>query len=411
MAERYPPGLEILAGPCPFRLACPPVVNLFTNGSTTTTAGADQAAASRTTSWRASASGRLLAAVVAVVLATGWLDSPVAADSVGSLRAEAQAVATRLNSLDAQMARLDESLDEAQNRVARVHSQLAAARRAFATAQARVGSKRSALRREAIAAYVSGGNTPGLVQLIQSSESEAAVRQSYLGSVADSQQGAIDALQGALVNLRARSNRLAVEQTSARTALGSVESARAASAQAASAEQSQLALVNGRLGTLVDQIEAQQAAAASARLQVQYLGHDTQAEGARDQVAVGPLPTPPSVDGGAGTAVQWAEQELGKPYEYGAAGPDAFDCSGLTMFVWGQAGVGLPHSAAAQWDDTTRIPVSELQPGDLVFYYQPIDHVGIYVGGGQMIVADHTGTNVRYASIYRDGLDGGGRVG
>src|SRR5260370_14312501 len=81
------------------------------------------------------------------------------------------------------------------------------------------------------------------------------------------------------------------------------------------------------------------------------------------------------------------------------------------MYSWEAAGVGLPHSAAGQYDATARVPLSQLQPGDLVFYGSPPHHVGIYVGGGQMINALHSGTNVEYDSIYMEGdLIGGGPV-
>jgi cell wall-associated NlpC family hydrolase len=109
--------------------------------------------------------------------------------------------------------------------------------------------------------------------------------------------------------------------------------------------------------------------------------------------------------------VEEARRELGKPYQYGGSGPGSFDCSGLTAWAWGHAGHPLPHSAAAQYDVTTHIPISALQPGDLVFFGSPPHHVGIYVGGGQMINALHSGTNVEYDSIYMEGdLIGGGRV-
>ena len=112
---------------------------------------------------------------------------------------------------------------------------------------------------------------------------------------------------------------------------------------------------------------------------------------------------------GAATAVNTAKAQLGKPYVYGAAGPDTFDCSGLTMYAWRAGGVGLPHSAEMQYNAIAHIAVSQLQPGDLVFFYTPIEHVGIYVGGGQMIDAPYTGAVVRYDSIYRDSLVGAGR--
>lgn len=106
-----------------------------------------------------------------------------------------------------------------------------------------------------------------------------------------------------------------------------------------------------------------------------------------------------------------AKRQLGKPYHYGGSGPDSFDCSGLTAWAWRAGGRSLPHSAAGQYSATMHIPISQLQPGDLVFYGSPPHHVGIYVGGGQMINALHSGTVVRYESIYFEGdLIGGGRV-
>ena len=73
---------------------------------------------------------------------------------------------------------------------------------------------------------------------------------------------------------------------------------------------------------------------------------------------------------------RYAMAQVGDSYSYGAAGPNAFDCSGLTMMAWAQAGVGLPHSSSAQYGSGPHVPASELRPGDLVFYYSPISHVG-----------------------------------
>jgi cell wall-associated NlpC family hydrolase len=98
-------------------------------------------------------------------------------------------------------------------------------------------------------------------------------------------------------------------------------------------------------------------------------------------------------------AVQVALAQQGKPYSWGAAGPDAFDCSGLVMYAWAQAGVSLPHSSSMQYSSGTKVSVSSMQPGDLVFYGSPIHHVAMYVGGGQVIHAPQTGDVVRYASV------------
>jgi cell wall-associated NlpC family hydrolase len=117
----------------------------------------------------------------------------------------------------------------------------------------------------------------------------------------------------------------------------------------------------------------------------------------------GPVAPPPAgggaVSGSAAAAVAYARAQVGKPYCYGGAGSGCFDCSGLTMMAWQQAGVSLPHSSASQINVGRRISASELQPGDLIFYYSPISHVSIYVGGGQRISATHTGDYVRVQSL------------
>ena len=112
----------------------------------------------------------------------------------------------------------------------------------------------------------------------------------------------------------------------------------------------------------------------------------------------------PAVSEQARTVVSWAERQLGKAYQWGAAGPGSFDCSGLTMAALAQAGIPVPHNANAQWQQTRAHPVAEnqLAPGDLVFYagsdgsLTAPGHVGIYVGNGAIIDAPYTGANVRF---------------
>jgi len=119
----------------------------------------------------------------------------------------------------------------------------------------------------------------------------------------------------------------------------------------------------------------------------------------------GPVAPPPSGGGGGGgggsasAVVAYARAQVGKPYCYGGSGPGCFDCSGLTMMAWRQAGISLPHSSASQYNVGRRISAGELQPGDLVFYYSPISHVSVYIGNGQRISATHTGDYVRVQSL------------
>ncbi|GAA4975470.1 C40 family peptidase [Yinghuangia aomiensis] len=101
--------------------------------------------------------------------------------------------------------------------------------------------------------------------------------------------------------------------------------------------------------------------------------------------------------GRAAAAIAAAKAKLGKPYVRGATGPDSFDCSGLTGFVWRQAGVSLPRTSQAQAGIGPNIPKSQVQPGDLIIYYEGYSHVAIYIGNGQIIHAPKPGTNVRTA--------------
>ncbi|MEU7906681.1 NlpC/P60 family protein [Actinoplanes sp. NPDC049118] len=121
----------------------------------------------------------------------------------------------------------------------------------------------------------------------------------------------------------------------------------------------------------------------------------------------GPIP---KISGSAGKAVTFAYNAIGVMYDYGADGPNGYDCSGLTSAAWRAAGKSLPHNAAAQYSATSRISRSQLQPGDLVFY-RSNGHVGIYVGGGQIIDASRAGQPVKKRSIDIMTPNGYGRIG
>jgi cell wall-associated NlpC family hydrolase len=122
-------------------------------------------------------------------------------------------------------------------------------------------------------------------------------------------------------------------------------------------------------------------------------------------------PAPVTASGNAGAAVQFAMAQVGDAYVYGAAGPDAYDCSGLTMAAWAQAGVSLPHSSSAQYGSGPQVSASALQPGDLVFYYSPISHVGMYIGNGQIVHAANPSTGVQVAGLYSMPFSGAVRPG
>jgi cell wall-associated NlpC family hydrolase len=117
--------------------------------------------------------------------------------------------------------------------------------------------------------------------------------------------------------------------------------------------------------------------------------------------AAAPAPAAPvAASGNAGAAVSYAMAQVGDAYVYGATGTSAWDCSGLTMGAWAQAGVSLPHSSSAQYSSGPHIAESDLQPGDLVFYYSPISHVGMYIGNGMIVNAENPSVGVKVTGLH-----------
>jgi cell wall-associated NlpC family hydrolase len=119
----------------------------------------------------------------------------------------------------------------------------------------------------------------------------------------------------------------------------------------------------------------------------------------------GPCPVTYTNDKG-GRAAQKACDLIGKPYVFGSNGPNSYDCSGLTQKAWASVGVSLEHYTKDQWGSTRSVSRSELKPGDLVFYYSDLHHVALYIGGGKVVHAPHTGDHVRMATIDRGPIAG-----
>jgi cell wall-associated NlpC family hydrolase len=170
-----------------------------------------------------------------------------------------------------------------------------------------------------------------------------------------------------------------------------------------------------RMAALEKELAKEQAAVqdklAEAKDQLGQLKEDEREELLASRSGSVRLPTDVPASGRAGAAVQYALAQVGDAYVYGAAGPSAFDCSGLTMAAWAQAGVGLPHSSSAQFGAGPHISSSALQPGDLVFYYSPISHVGMYIGNGLIVHAANPGTGVLVAGLFSMPYSGAVRPG
>jgi len=344
---------------------------------------------------------------------------------------------------------LDEQFNQARARAGALDAQLVATGPRLAESDRQLAAARDRLSRTSVDAYVRGGAAPLIGALIRARSEDLGVRRMYINTALNGQRGAIVAYESARRRLLALRDELRTTQRSARANADSLDANRKAADATIASQQSALARAQGALAPLVAQASAQQAlkveeqgkqrfatlaapppAPAPAQPRRSSGGAPTTTttkpaggSGAGPTTTAPRTPSPtttvpkqpapsgpgPAVKSGASAAVDTARAQIGKPYVYGGAGPDNFDCSGLTMYSWRAGGVGLPHSAAMQYSAIAHVALTSLQPGDLVFFGDPIYHVGIYVGGGQMIEAAHTGTNVRYASIYRSDLIGAGR--
>jgi cell wall-associated NlpC family hydrolase len=190
-------------------------------------------------------------------------------------------------------------------------------------------------------------------------------------------------------------------KTEAAAAAVADQQAQAAAAKAAGQQAQMVATLNTIQGNLAALLAVQQATLAVAAY------HKFSSTGTLLFTPPGPLP---AVLPETAKAMSLALAQMGKQYVWGGTGPDTFDCSGLMQWSWSNAGIAMPRVAADQQAWAVKVPISQVQPGDLVFFGNPAHHVGMYVGNGLMVEAPHTGAVVQLSSIWSDDLAGFGRV-
>jgi len=403
------------------------------------------------------------ALVVLAVFAGAVTQSSAHADQLADMRAQAAAIAAKIASLGQREDALSEFYDLGVEKLDAADKQVQAATKAFALAKAEEAKTVALLQQDAIEAYVGGGPQVGLgAPASMGSLDQALLRSELERTFAADETSALDNYQLAEANVStARATLVTARNADARQVAGLEADRRqvqATQAELIAAEQQ----VKGKIATLVAEIRQQQllaeqraeaellarqraqaaaaAAAAQARreaaLEAAAAATTTTAAPAATTTTAAPAATTttaapaattttaapaatttvpssttttapaatantqvPGESQAAAVAVQAALSRVGDPYVWGAAGPDAFDCSGLVMWAYAQAGVYLPHYSGAQYADTTHIPMSELQPGDLVFPADPGQHVAMYIGNGEIVQAPYTGADVQVVPL------------
>ncbi len=305
--------------------------------------------------------------------------------------AEAAAVvAERAHDLEV----VTERFNEAREQLRAGQDAAAQAARDVAAAEAALAAAREQVRSVARGAWTGDRLTTLSAVLTADSPDELLDRVGTLQAIADHTNGVLGgAVQATDTAAAARS---AAERTQAEAA---------ALLDRVAAEQAELDRQVATFQAVYDRLAAEEqraARAAAERHAAEEAAAAQQQRAAEVPAAAAPAPAPvPRVaaGGAARTAVDTALAQLGDPYVWAAAGPDAFDCSGLVQYAYAAAGVRLPHSSTMQSQMGTPVSRSQLQPGDLVFFYSPVSHVGIYVGDGQMVHASTYGQPVKVASV------------
>jgi len=372
-------------------------------------------------------SSLLVAAVLAV--AVTFSGTGASAQNVESLRARADRLADQLEQLERKASQLDEQYLQLEEEASELEAERAEKQRAVTEARRAVEAARKEAAGYVVEAYIGAGS--GNELLLQSADVNVAVNQrTMLEIVRGDRELVADELDVSRQDLDARVAELArAEERLAERR----ERQKAVVADIESSVEEHRNLLQGANAELRDAIEAERrrreeaaaaAAAARAAASRQAVAATTTTAAERrsterrspGSTSTAPAPSSPSPapapsappppvsapNGRAAGAIAAARSVLGTPYRWAGTSPSTgFDCSGLLVWAWSQVGVSLPRTSRSMYAGTQRISESQLQPGDLVFYGSPVYHVGMYVGGGQMIHSPRTGDVVKIAPIHR----------
>jgi cell wall-associated NlpC family hydrolase len=274
-----------------------------------------------------------------------------------------------------------------------------------AAGTAKLNDTRRVIGSYAAAQYRDGGVTPTMTLLFSDDPQAFFDQNQLMGRLSDEQQKTLSTFESeraANAKKRAEASRsLAALTTSQQTLRAGKQDVQTKLAAARTLLSTLTAQEKARLAAIekkkqdeakrkAAELAAQQAAAAAKKKATPPAGHAPSSPSA---------PSAPATTKAA-KALAFARAQMGKPYVWGATGPASYDCSGLTQAAWKAAGVDLPRTTWDQVKTGTRVATADLQPGDLVFFYDDISHVGMYIGNGMMIHAPHSGAYVREESIY-----------
>jgi peptidoglycan DL-endopeptidase CwlO len=353
-------------------------------------------------------------------------------DRVGQLQAQLTAASQRVQAADLALSEAAEAYDTAQIELEDAKKAAVAASAAADRAGRRLDGAEAQVGRLAAQTYRGGGPVASLdVLLSPSGPDDVLERAEMMRTIAGRRQRDVQKMDSARVVATTLDTQADLALAKQKAATDRLDQARAAAQSRASAAHAALAAETATRDRLLTQLaRARRTSVAVERARQTGLERAAaERKAAAEQAAAEKAsagksgsgghssPSVPSEPSGGGSssgsgsggqrAVSWARGRLGLPYQWGGAGPGSYDCSGLTMKAWAQAGVYLPHSSRLQYAQAEKISYGQLRPGDLIFYAtspsnpSTIHHVTMYIGGGQMIEAPYTGARVRIVPVRR----------
>ncbi|OFW77076.1 MAG: hypothetical protein A2Z48_11180 [Actinobacteria bacterium RBG_19FT_COMBO_70_19] len=333
--------------------------------------------------------------VAALVVITASLAIPPLSSAAPSRQDVARAKA-ELDRMNARVSLLVEEYNQARMELEEVQARLAGARSAAERAQDAADRAVASLNRNASIAYQDVGSQFAAL-LEAESLADFSDRLEFIGSMAQADTDLANDAEQAEQEARwsAEELRAALEeqQTIVEAIKAKETEIRNAAAEARAFYEDLNRKYQDHLAALEAAAEAAAAAAAGSTV-----------------AANGSIPPPPAPNANVQAVLNAAYSVIGTPYQWGGSTPETgFDCSGFTMWSWAHAGVSLPHSSAAQYSSLPHVAREDVQPGDLLFFYSPISHVAIYVGGGSMIHSPNTGSAVSVVSVYWEHFVGAAR--
>ncbi|MHB1389775.1 MAG: C40 family peptidase [Thermoleophilia bacterium] len=315
---------------------------------------------------------------------------------MASKQTQAQSVRSDIATLNGQLEAKVENYNAAHVELDSIQDRITANQATLEQTTAELAVSQGRLQKRLVSMYRNGSVNVLDVLMETSDVNDFITKFDMLTKVGEQDRNDLEQVKMLKTQVEQAQSQLAADQAQQADIVGRLASEKADIEAGLGQRKSMLTGLEGEIATLKQQEQAAQQQAFQASVSTSSVSSGS---GGGNGGGIGPAP--PSTAGGA---VGIAMQYLGVPYVWGGASPSGMDCSGLVMVVYGQLGYSLPHSAAAQYSAGTPISYNDMAPGDLVFFgYGGISHVGIYIGGGQMIHAPMEGEAVQIASVSNGG--------